>query len=213
MGILSTLFGCKKTDSAKVKSAVLVTVTNDDQHTEIYKRGCDLISPYMQLLDRDPRVTKSVREQVARGIHDLDAVTTYNPKNWAAFWIKGKGYQTLGAHEAANLEFKAAFDLQKMNADVAREYGASCLELGHGAEAVSAVQHAISLKPDDAGLYANLALAHLIEGKNAEAKQAVDRSLAMSPDDKISKAVQRVVYEVISGKRKQPKTMADLNNG
>jgi len=211
MGFFSTLFGCKKESLIEQPPTTVVTVSDDDQHNEIYERGSQLISPHMQLLDRDPRVTKAVREQVTRGIRDLDAVTTYNPGNWAAFWIKGKGYQVLGAHEAANREFKASFDIQKQNPDVAREYAASCLELGHGAEAVRVAQHAIDVTPDDAGLYANLALAFLIDGKNAEAKKAIEQALMMAPQDKISQAVRIVVDDVIAGKRRQPKTMADLN--
>jgi len=211
MGILSTLFGCKKQSSVERPQPIVVIVTNDDQHNEIFERGSQLISPHMQLLDRDPRVTKAVREQVTRAIRDLDAVTTFNPGNWAAFWIKGKGYQVLGAHEAANKEFKASFDIQKQNPDVAREYASSCLELGHGAEAVRLSQYAIELTPDDAGLYANLALAYLIDGKNTEAKKAVEQALTMAPQDKISQAVQGIVDDIVAGKRKQPKTMADLN--
>jgi Tfp pilus assembly protein PilF len=211
MGFLSTLFGCKKESSIEQPQSMVVTVSDDDQHNEIYEPGSQLISPHMQLLNRDPRVTRSVKEQVTRGIRDLDAVTTFNPENWAAFWIKGKGYQVLGEHEAANSEFKASFDIQKENPDVAREYAASCLELGHGAEAVRVAQHAIDVTPDDAGLYANLALAFLIDGKNSEAKKAVEQALAMAPQDKISQAVRGVVDDVIAGKRGQPKTMADLN--
>lgn len=211
MGFFSTLFGCKKESSGDQSQPVAVTVTNDKQHNEIYERGSQLISPHMQLLDRDPRVTKAVREQITRGIRDLDAVTTFYPGNWAAFWIKGKGYQVLGAHEAANQEFKASFDIQKQNPDVAREYALSCLELGHGDEAVRVAQHAIELTPDDAGLYANLALAFLINGKNNEAKEAIGRSLAMAPQDKISQAVKGIIDDIIAGKRQQPKTMSDLN--
>ena len=214
MGIFSTLFGCKKRESAEHSTEPNpVVATNDDEHNFIYERGSQLISPHMQLLGRDPKVTKKVKEQVSRGISDLDAVTTFNPENWAAFWIKGKGYQVLGNPEAANTEFKAAFDIQKENPDVAREYASTCLDLGKAAEAIRATNHAIKLTPDDAGLYANLALAYLIDGKNTPAKEAVDRSLKMSPDDQISRAVLKIVDEVISGKRPQPKNMADLHKG
>lgn len=211
MGFLSTLFGCKKESPIEQPDSKVVIVSDDDQHNEIYERGSQLISPHMQLLDRDPRVTKAVREQVTRGIRDLDAVTTFNPGNWAAFWIKGKGYQVLGSHEAANKEFKASFEIQKENPDVAREYAASCLELGLGAEAVRVARHAIDRAPNDAGLHANLALALLIDGKAPEAKKAVEQALTMAPQDKISQAVRGVVDDVIAGKRRQPKTMADLN--
>jgi tetratricopeptide (TPR) repeat protein len=188
-----------------------VIVDNPDQHDEIYKRGSELISPYMKLAERDPKVTKRVRDKVTRGIRDLDAVTTFNPKNWPAFWIKGKGYQVLGDQVSANFEFKSSFAIQKESPDVAREYAASCIELGHGDEAVKAAQHAIRLDPEDPGLRANLALAFLISSKNQDAMDAIERSLNMSPDDKILQTVKMFVDEVIAGKRKQPKTMADFH--
>jgi Flp pilus assembly protein TadD len=215
MGFLATLFGCKKEDAAKqaVSSTPAVVVTNTEEHNAVYKRGTQLIVPHMQLLDRAPKVNDTVRGEVMLGIADLDAVTAYNPENWAAFWIKGKGYQVLGNHEAANAEFKSSFDLQKSNADVAREYASSCLELGKGDEAIRVNQHAITLTPDDAGLYANLALAFLIAGRNADSKVAIDRSLEMAPNDTISLAVRRVVDDVLSGKRPQPKKMVDLTKG
>lgn len=211
LGIFSTLFGCKKAGPARPAELTSVVVTNVDEHNAIFERGSQLISPHMQLLNRDPKVTRKVREQVLRGIADLDAVTAYNPENWAAYWIKGKGYQVLGDAQTANSEFKASFDIQKENPDVAREYASTCIDLGLGTEAVHAIEHAITLTPDDAGLYANLALALLIRSKNAEAKDAINRSLEMSPDDQISRAVLKIVDEVISGERPQPKNMADLH--
>ena len=187
-------------------------VTNDDQHNEVYQRGSGRISPSMQLLGREPKVSQKVKEQILIGIKDLDAVTAYNPKNWASFWMKGKGYQALGDQKAANAEFKVSFAIQKENPDVAREYAASCLQLGDGEEAVSATQHAITLTPRDAGLHANLALALLISGKHEEARTAIVESLNMAPADRISLAVKKVIDEAASGKRRQPKTMADLGS-
>lgn len=210
MGILSSLFGRDKGASTEESQSSEAVVANDEQHNHVYQRGNQLISPHMQLLERDPRLTKKARNQVSRGIRDLNAVTAYNPQNWAAYWIKGKGYQVLGDQRGANSEFKASFDIQKENPDVAREYAASCLELGLGADAIRATQHAIRLSPDDAGLHANLAVALLIDGKHHEAKTAIEKALNMSPGDKISKGVWKVVMEVIAGKRKQPRTMADI---
>ena len=205
IGKLIALLTCCKGTAAEVK------ITNGDQHNEVYQRGGDLISPHMRLLEREPKASKEVRDQVSKGIADLNAVTDYNPTNWAAFWIKGKGYQVLGDQKAAKAEFEKSFSIQKENPDVAREYAASFLELGDGEEAVNATRHAIKLKPDDAGLRANLALALLISGKNEEAKVEITESLRMISTDRISLAVKKVIDEVASGIRKQPKTMADLS--
>ncbi|PAW72137.1 MAG: hypothetical protein B9S38_05605 [Verrucomicrobiia bacterium Tous-C4TDCM] len=189
-----------------------VVVTNDDEHDQVCQRGGNLISPHMQLLGRNPKLSAKAKTELSRGIADLDAVTAYNPKNWASFWMKGKGYQALGDQKAANAEFKVSFAIQKENPDVAREYAASCLQLGDGEEAISATQHAITLTPRDAGLHANLALALLISGKHEEARTAIVESLNMAPADRISLAVKKVIDEAASGKRRQPKTMADLGS-
>lgn len=210
MGFLSSLFGCNKGGAPEGPESPAVVVSNDDEHNMVYERGSKAISPHMQLLDRHPKFDEQVRREVEGGIRDLDAVTLYSPENWAAFWIKGKGYQLLGNHNAANEQFKASFGIQKENPDVAREYAASCLELGRGAEAVRATEHAIKIAPNDAGLHANLALALLIDGRNPEAKDAIDEALRMAPNDKISRRVQKLVDDVLAGRRKQPANMADL---
>jgi tetratricopeptide (TPR) repeat protein len=188
------------------------TIANDDQHNEIYKRGTGLVSPYMRLLGKIPKMTQKAHAEVSRGIKDLDAVTAYNPQNWAAFWVKGKGYQALGNHALARTEFMASLSIQRGNSDVARECAESCLQLGLGDEAVEILQYAIGLNPGDAGLQANLAMAFLISGKNQQAKTAIEKSLCMSSEDGISKFVGKVVEDVISGRRKQPKTIADLES-
>jgi tetratricopeptide (TPR) repeat protein len=211
MGLVSALFGC--TGDARVNAPTPGTsvITDDVEHNESYNRGAQLITPHMKLHGRDPNLTDAARDEVSRGIRDLDAVTAYNPQNWAAFWLKGKGYQVLGDHQAAHGEFRASFNIQKDNADVAREYASTCLELGLGGEAVRVAKHAIGLRPDDAGLYSNLALALLIDEQNIEAKNTIQKSMEMAPEDEVSQAVQQIVNDVIQGKRPQPKGMADLN--
>ena len=214
MGFFSTIFGCKDTSQERESSEVSISfaVTSDDEHDKLVEEGTDMIFPHMKLLGRESSVTKKVRIQILEGIGKLDAVTKYNPQNWSAFWFKGKGYQLLEIHDSSNVEFKASFDIQKENPDVAREYGASCLEIGLWSEAIGAAQHAISLEPDSAGLEANLALALLLGGDTEGAKNAIDRSLQLDPTDAISKRVGLIVDEVISGERPIPKSKSDLYN-
>ncbi|MCW1912182.1 tetratricopeptide repeat protein [Luteolibacter sp. GHJ8] len=187
-----------------------VLVTSDQEHDEVFKRATDLISPLTKMHGRQDSFPEGRRQSLFSGIADLHAVTAYNPQNWAAFWFKGKAYQALGNKDAAKREFQASFALEKQNPDVAREYGISCSELGLVDEAVLAAKHALELKPEDAGLKANLALALLLAGKISDAKETIAESLKASPYDPISKSVERVIGEVISGKRKQPRFVADL---
>ena len=212
VGILFAGVACdpNDSDSEPIDTSFEVVINNNTQHDMIYKRGTEAIMPHIKLMERDPESSASIKQEVTNGIADLNAVTKYRPENWAAFWVKGKAYQVLEDHQSAYSEFKASFQIQKENPDVARELAAACLALGRADEAIIVTQHAIDLTPGDAGLYANLALAYLVADKNADAKKAIDQSLQMAPDDEISQAVKTTVDEVISGKRPQPKTMADL---
>ena len=164
----------------------------------------------MHLHGRNPTINGGAKRQIVEGIRDLDAVTDYNPRNWAAYWYKGKGFQVMGDQSAANSSFKDSFAIQKENPDVAREYAASCLELGLGQEAVTAAEHALALQPANAGLHANLALALLISGRNLEARESIGKALEMDPADQISVSVKKIIDEVISGKRAQPQKLSDV---
>jgi Flp pilus assembly protein TadD len=140
----------------------------------------------------------------------MQAVTQYNPRNWAAYWIEGKAYQALDDPQAANRSFETAYGLHPSHPDVAREYAHSCLALGHFEEAIDATRHAIALAPDDAGLQANLALAYLLAGQNQDAARTISVSLSMNPTDKISQRLKQVIDDVLSGQRAQPRTLAEI---
>ena len=190
-----------------------ITIRDADDHNRVYKAACDIIEPYMRLQGKpEKKVTTAAATELKRAIKMLDAVTTYAPKNWSAFWIKGKAYQAIEDRAAACAAFKSAFDLQDKNPDVAREYMFECLNLGHGAEGVRAAQYALALKPSDAGLNANLALALVIAAKPKEALAAIDEALRIDPQDEISQNVRKVVLRIIDGTKPQPKTLSELEN-
>jgi cytochrome c-type biogenesis protein CcmH/NrfG len=204
-GIICGLVGCSRNEAVKSYSPA--------DHNQLFKEGSELITPYMRLhgQPRDPKITSRARKDVSRGIELLQAVVTTNSQNWAAYWFIGKGYQTLGKTEEACDAFRNSFSLQKQNADVAREYMFECLDLGRAQEGVDAAEHAVSLEPKEPGLIANLALAYLIAGKNGEALTKAEEALALDPGDKLTQTVVRVIREVASGKKPQPKTLKDVD--
>jgi tetratricopeptide (TPR) repeat protein len=160
-----------------------------DDHNRVFQAGWDLISPYMQLHNRESRSTRSskARQKVERGIELLTFITQANPANWGAHWMIGKGYQALGNSVLACNSFRVSFDLQKNNPDVAREYMFECLNLGRSKEGVDAARHAVSIQPNNGGLLANLALALLIAADLDAAEQTLDQALAADPEDAITK--------------------------
>jgi len=206
-----TLFGCEVkviVDDSGVEASPKTL-----EHNRLYKEGTDLVSPYMRLVNRDFQSADSADAQKAleRGIELLRQAIAINPANWSAYWVIGKAYQALGKSGEACDAFGKAYGLEKGNADVAREYMFECLNLGHAAQAIAAARHAVKLKPKDAGLAANLALALLIGGKLDDAAKAVTSALALAPDDAITRNLQKIIADVQAGRRRQPSKMADLN--
>jgi tetratricopeptide (TPR) repeat protein len=212
MSILSTLvsiFGCSPSQPAEIK---VEPVTNDADHDQYFKAGSGLIEPYMRLLGVPEKSTSSNKAKIdiTRGIALLDAVIAYNTNNWAAWWMMGKGYQALDNHEKACDAFGKSYAIQRNNPDVAREYMNECLDLGRTTEAISAAEYAVGLSPNDAGLHANLALAYTLAGRISDTQSAINKSLGIDPNDKISLTLRQVVQEIAEGKRKQPRTMREL---
>jgi Flp pilus assembly protein TadD len=205
------LIGCSGERKEDTKHKVILSA--EDQN-RIYTEACGLIKPYMQLhgVRSRPTDTDGARQELRRGISLLQQVVEIKPDNWAAYWIMGKGYQALGDSEKACDAFGKSFAIQKQNPDVAREYMFECLNLGRGAEGVDAAEHAMSLKPEDAGLAANLALAYLIAGRNDDALRLANQSLRIAPDDRITQDLKTRIIDVRDRKIPQPRTIRDLNS-
>lgn len=87
---------------------------------------------------------------------------------------------------------------------------AVCLELGEGAEAVRGARHACELRPGEAGLRSNLALAQLIAGKVDDAVKTVEAAIQAAPGDKITRALEARIAAVRDGRRPVPRTLAAL---
>jgi Flp pilus assembly protein TadD len=185
---------------------------SSDDHDRVYQEGWDLIAPYMPLHNHESRRARSrkSRSDVERGIRLLQFITRANPANWSAHWIIGKGYQALGNSHAACDAFRASFELQKDNPDVAREYMFECLNLGRAEDGVAAARHAVSLQPSNVGLRANLAIALLIAADLNSAEMTVAQALTADPNDAITKNVAQMIRDVRAGRRPQPRRFSDL---
>ncbi len=206
-----TLSGCEM--KVIVDDSAVESSPETLEHNRLYQEGSDLISPYMQLVNQDsPSAgSETARVELERGIELLNQAISINPANWPAYWTIGKAHQVLGDSESACEAFGKSYGLHKGNQDVAREYMFECLNLGQAEKGIAAARHAVSLKPDDAGSIANLALALLIGGKLDEATETVTKAMAIAPDDEISHNLKVMIADVESGRRPQPSKMADLN--
>lgn len=197
LGLYIFLSGCSQHNGSGL---VLV----EGNHDIYYRRGATLIEPFMDLEGKMVTIDAGAKDSITEGIRYLNAVTQINPKNFAAYWIKGKGYQALKQHDSAYLQFGKSFKLKKDNPDVARELMIECLYLGKGAEAVSVSLYALSLDSTNAGLMGNLALAYLIYGDTVLADKTVKKALQIDPHDEINLQLAQIIDEVIAGKRDRP---------
>jgi len=130
--------------------------------------------------------------------------------NESAMFMIGKIYQRLDEDIEALTWFVRAFRVNGTNADAAREAGIAATDLGDAPLAVEMCQAAVALDPQEPGLIANLALAYLIAGDLDLAAAAAQHRLLRAPKDAISHEVARVISEVRTGRRPQPKSMRDL---
>ncbi|MDD2335263.1 MAG: hypothetical protein PHD01_01655 [Geobacteraceae bacterium] len=142
----------------------------------------------------------------------MRTVVDMNPWNWAAFWILGKGYQAQGRSYEACDAFSRAYAVQEQNAEVAQEYMVECLNVGKTKKAVDLAHAALQLRPDEAGLKANLALCLLIDAQVEIAQTMVTEAVEADPNDETTKRLKQVIEEVRSGKRPQPRRYADLKS-
>jgi tetratricopeptide (TPR) repeat protein len=196
--------------SSRSNTDLQITDFSIEKHDEYYQKGFACIDPYVQLHGRPEK--RPDKDKIKEGLKYLDAVTKINPRNWAAFWLKGKAYQALKYPQSAYNEFKKAFDIEKENADVARELMIEALNLGKGEEGVEIGKYALSLKPNNTGLMANLGLAYLINGEIDNAEDIVKKAINLDTFDEISKQILDIILEVKSGKRPQPNKYSDLMN-
>jgi tetratricopeptide (TPR) repeat protein len=150
------------------------------------------------------------RRRVRKAIGLLNQVVQLNPGNWAALWITGKAHQALGESELALESFSRSRLLNENQPDVAREAGISAMECGRPLLAIEFTRAALKLSPDDAGLQANLGLAHLFAEQPQVARTVIDAALAKDPQDKITLTISNVIDDVLQGKRPCPKRMAEI---
>lgn len=180
-----------------------------EKHNAYCDSGSALIMPYIVLADNSPK--RVYAPHIKKGIQYLDAVTTMNSENWGAFWLKGKAYQALELDQQSYDNFKSAYDLQKENPDVAREFAFACMDLAKGDEAVAVASQALSVKPEDAGLTGNLALAYLIQGDVAQAEAYIRHALSLDATDEINRNLLVKILEVKRGERDIPQRVSDLD--
>jgi tetratricopeptide (TPR) repeat protein len=177
----------------------------------LFTRATEMVDDLLMFADRrwtplDEQGTGRLRESAKL----LTAATERDPKAFANWWALGKVHQRLGEHAVACDAFARALDAEPDHIGGCREYVAACLEVGRAAEALPVAERICAKSPGDAGLRANLAIVQLFAGRTDEATKTVDAALRMDPQDRVTTALASVIAAVREGRRKLPRTLAEL---
>lgn len=184
-------------------------MTNVEQ---FFNRGVELIKPYIFLVDvpsENPN-TEQGQKNISQGIEYLQVVTKLQSNHWPAYWQTGKAFQAICNNEQAYENFKKAYEIKPDEVDICRELMMACLEMGRTDEGVSVAWAAVQLEPNNAGLWANMSLALLLNAQLTKAKQAAEKALEIDPSDQITQNLLMAISQVQSGKWPQPRKMSDL---
>jgi Tfp pilus assembly protein PilF len=183
-----------------------------DRHNALYQRAVKLLRFTTTMVPMVPPVRLSwfQRRRVRRGIQLMERVLQINPENWNALWVMGKAYQAAGESEHALAAFSRSHLIEPDNPDIAREASISAMECSKHDVAIRFAERASSQNEADPGLRANLALAYLYSERPELAKMHIEHAYAKDPNDPITRAVRRVIDDVIAGKRSCPRHSRDV---
>ncbi len=151
------------------------------------------------------------RRRLQKAIKCFQEALEINPEGWQSMWALGKIYQRFGSEAETLFWFKKAMALAPDQPDVARETGLAAFAVGNTELGFKCTQAALDARPDDPGLMANLALAHLLRGGLAAAEGLVSKALEMVPHDPVSRHLSQIIGEVAEGTRPQPASIHDIN--
>lgn len=181
------------------------------KHDELFKRATALLDGEIYLQDlRVPKLTWLRKRKIRKALRLLANVLEIHPQNGSAMFFAGKAHQRLGEHDTA-LDFLTRAHLTKPNQpDMAREASLEAMRCRRIPLALKLCQAAVAIEPDDPGLRANLALAHLLDSDPKTAKRLVDEALSIDPTDTVTVALRRLVDDVLAGRRPCPKDPVEL---
>lgn len=126
------------------------------------------------------------------------------PKSWQSAWAIGKANQALGNDEESLAWFEQAFKIEQSNINLPREASLQCLSLGLSEKAVFYAKAAVDIDSDNDGLYANYALALLLDKRSKEAIAIINKALEMNSQNQINKNIHELIVNVVSGKKPYP---------
>ena len=189
-------------------SEVYIGRTHFDPET-VFRVSADVIRKHM-INPGHPPVSGVIAETVRKAVSDLETLGREYADSWRLHFCIGKGKHAVGDLDGALLSLRRAYELEKETESVPREYAGICLELGYADEAVQVGEKAAALKPDNSETLGNLACAYLFAGRLEEANTTIGSALKLDANDSVNQLLRRMIADVASGRRPQPKMFSDL---
>jgi len=173
-------------------------------HDELYREGCQILRPYLPLVNGITPGKPVDLEDIERGRRLLTRALDLSPDNWSAYWFLGMAARVAGYKDQAYEAFCRAWAINPGHVDVGRELVLQCCINGRGAEAVQVSARVLALKPEDGGLLSNHALALLLAGEVGRARFFAAKALVAAPENRGAQGVSQVIEDVIAGKLARP---------
>ena len=184
---------------------------DDGEFARLRAEGWALIKIEVVFADQ-PRgeLTQRLRRQLEKAEELFQKALQLKPESSGCLWAIGKIRDRLEDYERAFDYFARSSDRNRADAEAPRDAALAAQMCGKGDEAVSYSLRALGLKPDDAGLRANLAMSYLIQGNLPLAREAAANAVLQSPGDTISRQVLGLIEDVTEGRRARPTTLRGL---
>src|SRR5262249_4193941 len=128
---------------------------------------------------------------------------------FATSWFLGKVEMRLGRMDAALGALRQAHSVDPDQPDGCRELCLVYLQLDRAQDALPIARRALKLRPDDARLRCNLALALLLVGDVEGSRAEVGAALSKNPADAITRGLFKLIEDVASGRRSRPRSLAE----
>lgn len=173
-----------------------------DRH---FKEANRLAKPLVLLKGRKSRFTFFKRQRANKAIKHYKACLEMAPDNWQSMWLLAKLYQAMGEGAVALQLFERALQIEKENADVAREASISAMAAGKVELALEYSAEALRRAPEEIGLMCNHAVNLMVAERDEEAVEWIDRAEQMAPEDGMLRHAHEVIHAVAAGERERPR--------
>ncbi|MEM8885684.1 MAG: tetratricopeptide repeat protein [Planctomycetota bacterium] len=183
-----------------------------DRHNALTSEGWALIEGAILQAGGGPEGAPGwlERRRLHKASRRFEQAIAIHPRGWSSLWALGKIHQRLGREREALAHFLRSHEIKPEQPDVAREAGLSALDCGDAELSLRLCRTAVANAPDDLGLVANLALAHMLGGDDAEAMACATRATEADPNDEVSATILALVREVADGTRPRPADLRGL---